>query len=180
VRTAVAWVTLPGMTTRYVRLCTAVLALALTGCGASTTTELAPASAEQAAPALAADLQPLHAEAVELADLVLAADPSPATAAVVRRVRTEAAGLLADADRALAGATPGSLGALTEAELEAVRQAAGEEAVRLGLAGLLRNHLDAVARAKAEVVRGTQGTARELADRVLAVQGARLADLPTA
>ena len=155
----------------------AVLVALLAGCGSSQPAELA--SADGAAPALAADLQPLHAEAVELADLVLAAGPSEQTAAVVQRVRDDSAALLEQAEQALAGTSPGELGALTEPEIEAVRTAVGEEAVRLGLDGLLRNHVAAVTRAKAEVSRSTQGAARELADRVLEVQGPALQELPS-
>jgi hypothetical protein len=146
-------------------------ALLLTGCSA--TDELRPAAAVQqqsAAAALAADLRPLHAEAVELADLVLAAGPDAAVADVVSRVAAESRALLAAAEGELrlAADVAGDAGVLTAAELEAVRSAAGDEAVRLGVDGLLRNQLTTVQRAKEELAEDGDAEARALAEKVLA------------
>ena len=169
------------MRRRYIPLCALFVALLAAGCGGGDRVQTAaPASAEQQlATSLAADLRPLQVEALALADLVLAAGSDAATTALVGRVVDEQEQLLADVDALLADAPAGAVGsgALTEQELQAVRDAAGDEAVRLGLDGLFRNHLAAVSRAKSELVEGRQGAARELADRVLAVEGATLQEL---
>lgn len=170
-------VTMPGMRRHPALVLLVPLTLVLGGCGQGEDPErLAAVSAEAAAPSLAQDLQPLHAEALELADLVAAASPSADVAAALADVRSTQQALLADVDSVLAEAarTPGETAALTLTELEAVRSAAGDEAVRLGLDGLLRNHLAAVSRAKAEVADGRSGAQGELSRRVLDDVGADL------
>ena len=181
VRDGVTGITLPGMRCRHVPLCALVVALLVAGCGSGDRVQTAaPAAAEQQlAASLAADLRPLQVEALALFDLVLAAGPDASTAALVARVVDEQQALLADVDALLADASAGAAGtgALTEGELQAVRDAAGNDAVRLGVDGLFRNHLAAVSRAKAELVEGRRGAVRELADRVLATEGATLQEL---
>jgi uncharacterized protein (DUF305 family) len=175
------------MAPRYAQVCALISALLLAGCGGSDSqaglaqappTQQAQVS-QQEETTLAADLRPLHAEAVELADLLLAAAPSPAVANVATRLRQQQADLLAEADRVLAttGASPAENAALAAQELDAARTAVGDQAVELGLDGLFRNHLAAVSRAKQEVVERTDGSGRALADRVLAVQGPMLEEL---
>lgn len=157
-----------------------VVPLLLVGCGQSDAPDrLAAASAEVAAPSLAQDLRPLHAEAVELAGLVLAASPEADVADVVSRVEATQRDLLAavDAELAQAGRTPSEAAGIAGAELTAVRGAAGDEAVRLGVDALLKNHLEAVNAAKAAVVDGAEGAEQELANRVLDEQGAALQEL---
>ncbi|HWG93420.1 MAG TPA: hypothetical protein VNU66_04235, partial [Mycobacteriales bacterium] len=69
--------------------------------------------------------------------------------------------------------------ALAAGELEAVRAAAGEELVRLGLDGLLRNALATVQEAK-QVLTDASGASdddRALAERVLAHTDAVVQDL---
>ena len=184
VRDRVAWLTLTDMRRRALTCVLAGLALALTACGAATTSlgagEQASVSTEvRDAGSLAGDLRPLHAEAVELADLVLDGGPSAQVAEVVQAVRQQQQDLLADVDSQLAGAAalPTEAGTLAVAELQVVRGAVGDEAVRLGLDGLLQNHLSAVNRAKAAVTEGATGDERVLADRVLEQQGAALQEL---
>ena len=162
-----------------------LLALGLSGCAGASTDRLAAeaepqAAVEAAAPAtLAQDLRPLAAQALELAELVQAAATDPAVVGLAQRITTEQQGLLDDVDALLAGtaALPGETASLAADELAAVRSAAGDEAVRLGLDGLLRTHLDAVARAKAEVADGRTGAQGELSRRVLDEQGATLQEL---
>lgn len=176
---------MPDMSRRPVPALLLLCCLALTGCGAGADSGERLAAVRADAPAasstLAQDLRPLHLEALELARLVLAAGPDADVVAVVSRIEQEQRGLLEQVDGTLAGvaATPGELGALTLAELEAVRGAAADESVRLGLDGLLRNHLAAISRAKAEVAEGRTGPTGELARRVLDEQGAALRSLST-
>jgi uncharacterized protein (DUF305 family) len=172
------------MTRRLVPVCTLAAALALTGCGAGSTDgggeRLSAVSADApAAPTVAQELRPLHAEAVELADLVLAAAPDADVAAVVTRIRDTQRDLLAQTDALLAdaGLAPAQTGALTASELDGVRAATGDEAVRLGLDGLLGNHLAAVNKAKKEAVDGLEGAAGELTQRVLDAEGLALQEL---
>ena len=166
----VAWVTLPLMTPTFAPICALAAVLALGACGTSND-ELTPASAQQqAAGSLAADLAPLHAEAVQIADVVLGASPDAGVAEVVGAIRGEQAQLRDDV-ASQSEATAGTPGALAVTELDALRSATGDEAVRRGLDALLRNHLEAVSRAKAAVVEGAQGAERALADRVLKTQG---------
>jgi hypothetical protein len=152
-------------------------ALLLTGCAAEDRVA-APAAAAQevaAVSGLAADLQPLQAEALALAGLVLAAAPSPEVAAVVERV---AAGTRDLADEA--GTTPGlalEAAQIADGELRAVREAAGDEAVRLGLDGLLRNALETVQAAKAVLNDSTDAADRALAEKVLLHTDAVVQDL---
>ncbi|HWH28773.1 MAG TPA: hypothetical protein VNU26_07385 [Mycobacteriales bacterium] len=148
------------MTSRYLPICLVTVALLTGGCAAEDRAAVSPAAA---AADVSADLAALHAETVALADAVLAADPDPATAEEVRAIRGDAAALLAQA-----GDPTGGAGALAAAELEAVRGAVGDEAVRLGLDALLRNQLAVVSRAKQEAVEGRQDAARAAADRALA------------
>jgi uncharacterized protein (DUF305 family)/predicted small secreted protein len=171
------------MRPRHVPVLLLLACLALTGCGAGGGSGERLAAVGADAPAatstLAQDLRPLHLEALELSQLVLASDPAADVVAVVSRIEQEQQDLLEQVDGLLVGnaGTPGELGALALVELEALRAAAGDEAVRLGLAGLLRNHLAAVSRAKAEVTEGRTGPAGELAGRVLDQQGAALQQL---
>ena len=154
--------------------------LALTGCAAGSDRgeQLAAVSTDVAPSSLAQDLRPLHAEAVALAQLVEAAATSADVAGLIGRIETGQQALLDTVDRELtqAGRTPGEVSALTQVELDAVRAGVGDQAVRLGVDGLLRNHLAAVTRAKAAVTEGTGGA---LAERVLAEQGAALQELAT-
>lgn len=162
------------MTRRYAPICALAAVLVLAACGTAAPDELSPASSEQqVASSLAADLQPLHAEAVEVADVVLAASPDAGVATVVQRIRGEQVALRDDAASQLdaAGRTPAETAALAAGELDGLRSAAGDEAVRLGLDALLRNHLAAVNRAKAAVLEGARDADRALADRVLKTQG---------
>ena len=161
------------MTPRYAPVCALVAALALGACGTSND-QLAPASAEQqAAGSLAADLAPLQAEAVQIADVVLRASPDAGVAEVVSSIRDDQLRLRDDFASLFdaAGGTPGATGALALTELDALRSAARDEAVRVGLDALLRNHLEAVSRAKAAVTEGARDAERALADRVLQAQG---------
>ena len=161
------------MTPRYAPVCALVAVLTLGACGTSND-RLAPVSAEQrAAGSLAADLAPLQTEAVQIADVVLRASPDAGVAEVVSsirddqlRLRDDFASLFDAADGA-----PGATGALALTEFDALRSATGDEAVRIGLDALLRNHLEAVSRAKAAVTEGAQDAERALADRVLLAQG---------
>jgi hypothetical protein len=176
------------MTRRLTPVLVLPLALVLTGCaGASAdrlassgTTESQESVAVAAEPvALAQDLRPLAAQSIELAGLVQAAATDPAVVALVERIAGEQQALLDDVDALLAGTTslPGEAASLSAAELDAIRSAAGDEAVRLGLDGLLRTHLDEMARAKAEVAEGRTGAQGELSRRVLDEQGATLQEL---
>jgi hypothetical protein len=175
------------MTRRLTPVLVLPLALVLTGCAGASADRLA-SSGEQANSAavqvepsvtLAQDLRPLAAQGVELAGLVQAAATDPAVVALVERIAAEQQALLDDLDALLAGTTslPGEAASLSAAELDAIRSAAGDEAVRLGLDGLLRTHLDEMARAKAEVAEGRTGAQGELSRRVLDEQGATLQEL---
>ena len=149
-------------------------ALLLTGC-AGEDRVAAPAAAVAEARSLAADLAPLHAEALLLADLVMAGEPPAEVAEVVQRVADGTRALTGDVDPGLA--VEGA--ALAAGELEAVRAAAGEELVRLGLDGLLRNALATVQEAK-QVLTDASGASdddRALAERVLAHTDAVVQDL---
>jgi uncharacterized protein (DUF305 family) len=154
--------------------------LVLTGCAAGSDPGERLAAVSADAPAgetsLAQDLRPLHAEAVELARAVQAATAEADVEAVAARIEAGQSALLAQVDDQLAqaGRAPGEVAALTQVELDALRGAVGDEAVELGLAGLLRNHLAALNRAKAAATEGVDGA---LADRVLDEQGAALQEL---
>lgn len=134
-------------------------------------------------------MRPHHAQAVEMSDIVLAADPPAEVAALARRIReaqspeiTQMEGML----RALGEPTDGGAhgghsaghgGMMGDEELAALRAADGVEAARLFLEAMIRHHEGAIEASDAQIAAGTYPPAVELAKQIKAAQAAEIVEM---
>ena len=205
------------MTSTRTTRTTTLLALALSGtlllsaCGSSETTGTASAPGASSSPTAAATatipadaayntadvdfvvgMRPHHVQAVEMADLVLAADPSEPVADLARRIKAEQTPEIAQLDAMLAtfGAEDaghgdghssmgmsGMSGMMSDEDMTALGSATGAEASRLFLEGMVRHHEGAVAMAEAELATGKYPQARELATAIKAAQQQEITEM---
>jgi uncharacterized protein (DUF305 family) len=148
--------------------------------------------------AFADDMKPHHEQAVAMADLVLAKDPSPQVAALATKIRAAQQPEIAELDSMIAtfaadagGAHGGEhgggehdghdmsddMGMMSEGDMAALEQAGGAEAERLFLEGMVAHHRGAVQMADAEIRDGRWDRAIALATSIKADQQAEIAEM---
>ena len=199
-------------TTRSTALATVALAglLGLTACGdggSTVASDNGGSSSEQIAADAAynaqdltfvKDMKPHHEQAVAMADLVLAKDPSPRVAALATKIRAAQQPEIAELDSMIAtfaadagGAHGGEhgggehdghdmsddMGMMSEGDMAALEQAGGAEAERLFLEGMVAHHRGAVQMADAEIRDGRWDRAIALATSIKADQQAEIAEM---
>ncbi|MCU1691431.1 MAG: hypothetical protein JWM64_522 [Frankiales bacterium] len=195
------------MNTRHLAA-TALLAsaLALTGCGGSSddtdagsgtgsSTSAETAQGNDADVVFLSGMKPHHEQAVEMSDMVLAADPPAAVAAIARQIKAAQAPeieqmttMLTDLGEDAAGghggghSTSGSMdmgaagheGTMSDAEMAALDAATGTQAARLYLEGMVRHHQGAIKASDAELADGEYRPALDLARKIKTAQAGEI------
>lgn len=190
-------------------------ALALSACGGGTDTATTGASAGHGsgqrtdggngeAKGNAADvsfltgMKPHHEQAVEMSEIVLAADPPAEVAAIARRIQGAQAPEIEQMDRMLAdlgvdttggrggahgdahgdahGATHGDGhgGMMSDEQMAALRAATGTQAARLYLEAMIEHHQGAIEASAAEIDGGEHQPAVQLAREITTAQAAEI------
>lgn len=199
------------MTTRRTTLSTVVLAglLTLTACGGTSGTAAsgsAPAPSSIAIPAnatydaqdvaFARDMRPHHQQAVEMADILLAKNPSAPLRALAEKIRAEQTpeittldGLLQSYGATASGSGHGGgdggseaahmtmPGMMSEAEMADFRAAAGAAAERQFLTMMIAHHQGAIDMAQGEIRRGKDAAAIALARSIVTAQQAEIVQM---
>lgn len=172
-------------------------ALLMTGCGAAPATDTA---AVTEAPEITGDLSaadsmflammiPHHEQAMDMAEIVLAADGvDDRVRAIAERIKAaqgpeiatmrgwlDASGV--DAGAMDHGAHGGMDGMLTEAQMDALRAASGAEATRLFLEGMIQHHEGAILMAQGVLVNGRNAEVRALAEDIVRAQQAEIDEM---
>ena len=136
-------------------------------------------------------MEPHHEQAVEMSDLVLAADPPAAVAAIARKIKSEQAPeieqmttMLADLGKPVAAhgggmGMGGHEGMMSEADMSALETATGTDAARLYLEGMVEHHQGAIQASEAELADGSYGPARTLATSIARAQSAEIPTMRT-
>lgn len=129
-------------------------------------------------------MQPHHEQAVEMSDMVLAADPPAPVAELARQVKAAQRPEIEQMDRMLAdlGADPdsgghsagGHSGMMSGADMETLMNATGTEAARLYLEGMIEHHKGAITAAETEIKDGVYAPARDLAQTIATDQAAEI------
>jgi len=132
---------------------------------------------------------PHHEQAVEMSDIVLAADPPADVAAIARQIKDaqgpeieqmndmlEAVGEEATGGHG-AGHSGGHGGMMSEQEMAALEVATGTEAARLYLEGMIKHHQGAIDASDAELADGKYEPARTLAQEIKAAQQAEITEM---
>ena len=186
-----------GRSTAVVAIALAAL-LGLSACGGNDTTSTAGASGNSStsvSPSIAADaaynaqdvtfakdMKPHHEQAVEMADLILAKNPSAPIKALADKIKAAQQPEITQLDSMLAtfgveaessmgqggghdmtGSASGDMRMMSDTDMQALEDVTGAEAERLFLAGMLKHHKGAVEMATAEIDGGKYPQAIELA-----------------
>jgi uncharacterized protein (DUF305 family) len=143
-------------------------------------------------------MRPHHQQAVQMSEMVLAADPPAEVAAVAEQVQraqapeiAQMAAMLEDlgaaggaghgtehgGGHAMPGSAAGHEGMMSDAEMAALDAATGADAARLFLEGMVRHHQGAITASDAELADGRYGPALDLAQRIKDAQAAEVATL---
>ena len=199
------------MTTSKRHLTSAALALAsalvLTACGGGndtaasdagsgggmdhggSTASSAPSATDEAAMSNDADLafltgmKPHHEQAVEMSDMVLAANPPAPVAELAQQVKAAQGPEIEQIDQMLADlgaeggeghSAGGHGGMMSEADMTALMDATGAEAARLYLEGMIEHHKGAIEAAETQLAEGEYEPARTLATSIAKDQAAEI------
>jgi uncharacterized protein (DUF305 family) len=136
---------------------------------------------------------PHHEQAVEMSDIILAADPPGAVTALATRIRAaqgpeieQMTGMLSDLGQDAAGdgdghggdhGTTAHGGMLSEAELQQLREATGDDAAHLYLEEMIEHHEGAIEAAETQMADGSYAPARELARKIAQDQAVEVAEM---
>jgi len=131
-------------------------------------------------------MRPHHVQAVEMSEMVLAADPTPEVAALATRIKAAQTPEIeqldalieqfgADAD----GHSMGSMdmGMMSEQDMAALMEATGTDASRMFLEGMIVHHEGAIEMADVELADGESAQARDLAESIKAAQESEIAEM---
>ncbi len=134
-------------------------------------------------------MTPHHEQAVEMSDIVLAADPPAEVAAVARQIKDaqapeieqmnamlETLGEDTTSEHGEAHST-GHGGMMTEQDMAAVEAATGSEAARLYLEGMIEHHRGAIEASDAELADGRYEPALQLAQEIKTAQQAEITEM---
>lgn len=189
------------------RLALPALALVLTACGGGADTASTGASpsehsgghsagsdtsssgANDADIAFLTGMIPHHDQAVEMSEIVLAANPPAEVASVARQVKDaqdpeieqmssmlEALGEDSSADHGAAHSESHG-GMMSEQDMAALEAATGTEAARLYLEGMIEHHEGAIEASDAQLAEGEYEPALELAEEIKAAQQAEITEM---
>lgn len=136
-----------------------------------------------------AGMKPHHQQAVEMSDMVLAADPPEPVAEVARQIKAAQAPeieqmdmMLKDLGQATDGAGHGGAhsagaghgGMMSDVDMAALMDAEGTDAARRYLEGMIAHHKGAIEAAEAELRDGRYEPARQLATSIAKDQAAQI------
>lgn len=146
-------------------------------------------------------MKPHHEQAVEMSDIVLAADPPAGVAAIAQQIKDaqnpeieEIEQMLADlgekADgKAHGGSSSGGHsagtgdsmaghgGMMSDADMAALMDATGTDAARLYLEGMVKHHQGAIEASDTEIADGQYAPAIELATKIKTAQDAEITEM---
>ena len=180
-------------------------ALVLTACGnagndtASSTgnggggTSAETAKGNDADVAFLTGMTPHHEQAVEMSEMVLAANPPAEVAAIAEQIKDAQAPEIEQMKAMLAdlGETPaegahsgghsagmaGHGGMMSDAEMAALMDATGTDAARLYLEGMVKHHQGAIEASDTEIADGQYAPAIELAKAIKTAQAAEITEM---
>jgi uncharacterized protein (DUF305 family) len=134
-------------------------------------------------------MKPHHEQAVEMSDMVLAADPPAPVAELAEQVKAAQAPEIEQMDQLLAdlgqdpdGAMTGDGmmqhgGMMSDADMEMLMNATGTDAARMYLEGMIEHHNGAIDAAETEVADGKYPPAVELAEKIAKDQAAEISKM---
>ena len=134
-------------------------------------------------------MKPHHEQAVEMSDMVLAADPPAPVAELAEQVKAAQApeieqmdqmlaDLGQDADGAMMGdGTGGHGGMMSDGDMEMLMDATGTDAARMYLEGMIEHHKGALDAAETQIADGKYPPAVELAEKIAKDQAAEIAKM---
>lgn len=131
-----------------------------------------------------------HQQAIEMSDMILAKEGvSSEVAGLAQQIKdaqapeiSQMSGWLAGWDAnpspsGMSGMDHGGDGMMSQADLDALRQAAGTDAVRLFLTGMVAHHQGAITMAQGEVANGENPDAKKLAEGIITSQQAEIEEM---
>ena len=129
-------------------------------------------------------MKPHHEQAVEMSDMVLAADPPAPVAELAEQVKAAQAPEIEQMDQMLADlgadadsgdhSAGGHGGMMSSGDMEQLMDATGTDAARIYLEGMIEHHRGAIDAAETEVVDGKYPPAVELAEKIAKDQAAEI------
>jgi uncharacterized protein (DUF305 family) len=139
-------------------------------------------------------MTPHHEQAVEMSDIVLAADPPAEVAAIAREIKAAQAPEIEQMEQMLealgeeaaggghggghsGGHSGGHGGMMSEQDMADLRAARGTEAARLYLEGMIAHHRGAVVASEEQIAEGEYAPAIALAKQIKATQEAEIAEM---
>lgn len=138
---------------------------------------------------------PHHLQAVEMSDVLLAKDEvDPKVRDLASRIKASQAPEIAQMRGWLAGwgqnPSPSTgrdhaghggddSGMMSQADMDALKRAAGPQATKLFLTGMIKHHQGAVAMAETELVEGQNPAAKALAQEIITAQNAEITEMTT-
>ena len=138
-------------------------------------------------------MTPHHEQAVEMSEMVLAADPPAEVAAIAQQVKDAQAPeieqmkmMLTDLGEEPAGEVhsgghsagmAGHGGMMSDADMDALMDATGTDAARLDLEGMIAHHQGAIEASDAQIADGQYEPATELAEQIKAAQADEITEM---
>jgi uncharacterized protein (DUF305 family) len=131
-------------------------------------------------------MTPHHEQAVEMSEIVLAANPPADVAAIARQIKDAQAPEIEQMNAMLKalgedstgkhgeGHSAGHGGMMSEQEMAALKAATGTEAARLYLEAMIEHHQGAIDASDAELADGKYEPARQLAQEIKTAQQAEI------
>ena len=130
---------------------------------------------------------PHHNQAIEMSDILLAKDATDSeVAALAQKIKAAQGPEVAQMtgwlvgwgeDPSAGGMQHGDGGMMSQAEMDALRNATGDEATQLFLDGMIKHHTGAIAMAKTELEEGANPDAKKLAQAIIDTQEAEIAEM---
>ena len=129
-------------------------------------------------------MKPHHEQAVEMSDMVLAADPPAPVAELAEQVKAAQAPEIEQMDQMLADlgadadsggdSAGGHGGMMSDADMEMLMNATGTDAARMYLESMIEHHKGAIEAAETEIADGKYPPAVELAEKIAKDQAAEI------
>ena len=129
-------------------------------------------------------MKPHHEQAVEMSDMVLAADPPAPVAELAEQVKAAQGPEIEQMDQMLADlgvgedsgghSAGGHGGMMSDADMQMLMDATGTEAARMYLEGMIEHHNGAIDAAETEIANGKYAPAVELAEKIAQDQAAEI------
>ena len=129
-------------------------------------------------------MKPHHEQAVEMSDMVLAADPPAPVAELAQQVKAAQAPEIEQMDQMLGDlgadadsgghSAGGHGGMMSNADMQLLMDATGTDAARMYLEGMIEHHKGAIDAAETEIADGDYPPAVELAEKIAQDQAAEI------